>query len=207
MRKRYKGLSYGTPLALSDEMILATLDGQKTHTIRALSRKEAEKLQEEVNGWPCFWSAADEEWKRLPGPYGEVGDYLWVRESYRVRSGKTEYRLDEDPHHETPNSDWMPVVGMPEECSRLCLQITGYRFAKSIQALKVMDIYRDGFSSTFEGKRAKADLRNQFARYWNTRYRDPLDKWEADPSAWITEFRLLTPEESAALKKAKDFLK
>ncbi len=208
MRKRYKGLSYGTPLALSDEMIVAVLNGHKTHTIRALSRKEANKWQEEVDGWPCYWSVADEDWKRLPAPYGEIGDYLWVRESYRLRDdGQAEYRLDIDPNRETPNSDWLPVVGMPEECSRLCLQITGYRFEPHIQELRPLDVYRDGFASALKGKRGKADIRNQFARYWNTRYRALSDKWEANPAVWITEFKLLTLEENRALKKAKDFLR
>lgn len=206
MRKRYKGLSYGTPLALSDEMILATLEGQKTHTIRALSRKEAEKCKER-DGWPCLWIASEQNWKKLPGPYGEVGDYLWVRESYRMRNGKPEYRLIEDPDRQTANADWLPVVGMPEECSRMCLKITGYRYVPGVQTLKARDVYYDGFTTEYEGKRGKADLRNQFARYWNTRYRDSQDKWEANPAVWVTEFKLLTPEESQALKKAKDFLR
>jgi hypothetical protein len=207
MRKRYRGLSYGSPLALSDEMILATLDGQKTLTIRAISHKETEKGVKELESWPYTFNESKKEWVKLPGPYGEIGDYLWVRESYRVRSGKTEYRLDSDPEKQTPNVDWMPVVGMPEECSRMCLQVTGYRFVQGVQTLKVLDLYHDGFSSELEGKRGKADIRNQFARYWDTRYRDAADKWASNPSVWVTEFRLLTSEESKALKKAKDFLK
>lgn len=207
MRKRYRGLSYGTPLALSDEMILAVLDGQKTSTIRAVSRKEMEKGVKEIDGWPYIFSEAKKEWVKLSGPYGEVGDYLWVRESYRTAGTSTEYRLDVDPNKVTPNSDWMPVVGMPEEASRMCLQIVAYRFVSDVQSLKVMDLYRDGFSSTLEGKRAKADIRNQFARYWDTRYRDECEKWAAHPPVWVTEFKLLSPEESKSLKKAKDFLK
>jgi len=207
MRKRYRGLSYGTPLALSDEMILAVLNGQKTLTIRALSRKEAGKGVKAMDGWPYVFLDAKKAWVKLPGPYGEVGDYLWVRESYRVRDGATEYRLDLDPDKATPNTDWMPVVGMPEDASRMCLQITGYRFVPEVQTLKAIDLYHDGFSSELEGKRGKADIRRQFVRYWDTRYRDAADKWEANPSVWVTEFRLLTPEESKSLKKAKDFLK
>lgn len=206
MRKRYKGLSYGTPLALSDEMILAVLDAHKTHTIRALSRKECDKWQEEVEEWPCYRGDSD-RWTKLPGTYGEVGDYLWVRESYKVQDGKPVYRLDEDPDRQTPNSDWLPVVGMPEEFSRMILQITQYRFVRGVQTLRVRDIYHEGFASSYEGKRAKADIRNQFARYWNTRYRAPQDKWEANPAVWITEFKLLNAEESLSLKKAKDYLR
>jgi len=45
------------------------------------------------------------------------------------------------------------------------------------------------------------------ARYWNTRYRAPADKWESNPPVWIAEFVLLSQEESSALKKAKDYLR
>lgn len=188
-------------------MILAVLDGQKTITVRALSEKERSNDVRVISGWPCSWSDTRKEWIKLSGPYGEVGDYLWVRESYRVRKGQTEYRLISDPNRETPNSDWLPVVGMPEECSRICLKLTGCKYVNEVQSLKAMDLYHDGFSSEHEGKKGKADIRAQFVKYWDTRYRDVRDKWAANPPIWVTEFRLLSPEESAALKKAKDFLK
>jgi len=207
MRKRYKGLSYGMPLALSEEHIAAVLLGTKRHTVRCFSDKERKAMAGDLDGLPAFFATKNKLSKISP-PYGEVGDYLWVRESYKVQNDSVVYRMMEDPDKKTPNEEWMPVVGMPEEASRLCLLITGYRYLNGIQEISVADVERDGFKSDFPpGKRYDADIRNTFARYWNTRYRASKDKWEANPPAWIAEFVPLSAEESAALKKAKDYLR
>ena len=207
MRKRYKGLSYGMPLALSDELIEAVLRKTKTHTVRSLSSKDRSKISGEVDGLPAYRDSSN-RLTRLTLPYGEIGDYLWIREPYRISDGTTEYRMVSDPDRSTPNDEWLPVVGMPEEFSRICLLITGYKYLPGVQHLSVEDIEKEGFTSEYPpGKRYNADIRNSFARYWNTRYRASVDKWEANPPVWIAEFVLLSHEESAALKKAKDYLR
>jgi len=195
------------PLALGEEMIAGVLDGTKTHTIRVVSEKDRKKTDGYVGGLPASLDAK-RKLTRLTLPYGELGDYLWIRESYQLDDTEVRYRLMDDPSKSTPNEDWLPVVGMPEECSRICLLVTGYRYIHGVQDLSVEDIERDGFSSDYPpGKRCNADIRNTFARYWNTRYRSSKDKWEANPPVWIAEFVLLSKEESDALKKAKDYLR
>lgn len=181
--------AHGTPLALSEEMISALESGRKTLTVRAISRREQSLWEtEDADGWPIY-ETNNERWVRVKPPYGPVGSYLWVRESYRIDGGLVLYRAQRPEEA----AEWLPIVGMPEAYSRMKLIITGYRFIPGIHLIKTRDIRADGYSSKLEDKqKAKLDIREQFARAWNTRYREDWQRWEANPAAWITEFRLET---------------
>jgi hypothetical protein len=185
--------AHGTPLALSDEMLSALLEGRKKLTVRSISKREHSLWEtEDADGWPIY-ETNNERWVRVKPPYGPVGSYLWVRESYRIDDGNVIYKHRDDPENASCSANWLPVVGMPEAHSRMKLIITGYRFLPGIQLIKTRDIRADGYSSLLEDKqKSKLDVREQFARAWNTRYREDWQKWEANPAAWITEFELET---------------
>jgi hypothetical protein len=185
----------GFPLALSNEMIESVLSGEKVHTIRALNQKEYDMWENEnaTDGRPVWWCEEDQEWYLVPGPYGEAGEgYLWIRESYReLEDGSVEYRAIVDPKKRTANSEWAPVVGMPERHSRAKLMITGVRFVPGVQQLTKEDIIKDGFITRLGGDSGLADLRKQYRKYWNKRYRNALLKWKANPAVWICEFEIV----------------
>lgn len=205
MRKRFRGLSYGTPFVLSDEMVEAVLSGHKTLTIRVLSKKERDSGVTEIEGIPHQFSEATKSWEKISGPYGGM-DYLWVRENYCLVGTSPVYRLDV-PEEDRLNYSWLSSLNMPEHVSRYCLKITEHRYLSHVQDLSPMDIYREGFSSPLRGKEGKKDLIAQFSKSWDARHKDKSEKWEANPPVWLTEFRLLSPEEEKEMKKAKDYLK
>ena len=173
-----------TPLALSDGMITALQEGRKRMTVRALNERDYSFWQDEdEDGWPVFEDDYGDLF-RAPPPYGPRGSHLWVRESYRVEDGSAEYRQKTDPHRKTENSGWRPVVGMPEAYSRFRLRVTRYEFRAVVQSLTDDEIRKCGFSGP--------DVRSQFRRYWNKRYRAHFQKWEQNPAVWVVRFKLLT---------------
>ena len=177
-----------TPLALSDGMVTALLEGRKRMTVRALNERDYTFWQDEdEDGWPVFEDGFGDLY-RAPPPYGPKGSHLWVRESYKVLEGVAHYRQLSDPERKTANTDWMPVVGMPEAFSRFRLKITKYEFKASVQDLTDDEIRKCGFSGP--------DVRDQFQDYWNRRYRSHFQKWEQNPAIWITRFKLLTRKKS-----------
>lgn len=174
-----------TPLALSDEMITALLEGRKRMTVRALNERDYKFWQDEdENGWPIYEDDYGDLF-RAAAPYGPKGSYLWVRESYKVlEDGSVRYRQEDDPNRETPNTDWRPVVGQREAHSRFRLKVVGYQFYASVQDLTDDDLRRCGFSGD--------DVRTVFRKYWNKRYRSHYQKWEQNPAIWVARFKLLT---------------
>jgi hypothetical protein len=173
-----------TPLALSDEMVAALLDGRKRMTVRALNERDYRFWQDEDDkGWPVYEDDFGDTF-RAPSPYGPKGSHLWVRESYRLTDDSVEYRQQTDPDRKTENSEWLPVVGMPESFSRLRLKITRNEFRASVKELTDEEMQRCGFSGP--------DIRLKFKRYWNKRYRNRFQKWEQSPPIWVVKFKLLT---------------
>lgn len=194
-----------TPLALSDDMLSALKKGQLSMTVRALNERDYSSWHDEdEDGWPIYEDDFG-EWYRASPPYGPKGSYLWVRELYRVdEDGNPHYRFNEDcvnctcsqseacnptiPASPSQRAEakhsWLPLVGMPEAYSRYRLRVTRYEFRAGVRDLTDAEIRKCGFSGD--------DVREQFRKYWNKRYREHYQKWEQNPAIWITRFKLQT---------------
>ena len=92
------------PVIFNGEMVRAILDGRKTQTRRALNwkRQPYTEMAERDDGslWP--WAEDGEHGGDIwfPCPFGEVGDRLWVRETWGVVS----HDFDENERI----IDWVP---------------------------------------------------------------------------------------------------
>lgn len=151
------------PIIFSGPMIQAILAGRKTQTRRVVKpqpehwRCDAPGM-EDIGG--LAWKGRLCEADAFPGrppkhsdaledlcPYGQPGDLLYVKESWRPRSwsaeggwGEIEYRADgsarqvEGPWSfermfpfDMPPARWRPSTHMPRWASRITLEITGVR--------------------------------------------------------------------------------
>ena len=179
---------HSTPLALPDDLITALLEGRLKQIARALNERDLAFWQDEDDdGWPIYEDDFG-DWFRAPAPYGPRGSHLWVRESYRLTEDeKVEYRHQVDPNRETPNDDWLPVVGMPEAASRIRLKIVKYRFVPGVQNLKSRDLRDLGF----EGD-GLPELREAFKAYWNRRYRKSFQKYDQNPAIWVARLKVIS---------------
>ena len=156
------------PILFSGPMVRAILAGKKTMTRRV------------VNPQPVFdgafwtlhgagWSAGVDSVPCVQGhslatrnPYGQVGDRLWVRESFSAwfhgndwYGHPREYRKKHEcsnlfyrATHNFPDDDqkWVPSIFMPRWASRLALEITSVRIER-LQEITEEDAIAEGFKS------------------------------------------------------------
>lgn len=147
------------PMIFNAEMVRAILDGRKTQTRRIM------KNQPVLNGnlyevFGAAWSKGVTSVPAVPGhslstrcPFGEVGDRIWVRETFQgplipedelseflganpdkfESPAYCEYAADGGPRPEYVDADdntrhgWRPAIHMPRWASRITLEITGVR--------------------------------------------------------------------------------
>ncbi|EIL6378337.1 hypothetical protein LL615_002397, partial [Salmonella enterica] len=193
------------------EMVRAILEGRKTQTRRVLATyQDAVKFCPEwdVNGKQIFIVLGEKDHTgmnpvitAIPCPFGQPGDRVWVRETFRVHSRATDvatlvYRASvrnswtEQTHRvpvavcnkpATPEK-WTPSIHMPRWASRITLEITGVRVER-LNSITESDAEAEGVTDTGFG-----DLLVDGYRYlWKSIYGE--ESWAANPWVWVIEFK------------------
>lgn len=198
------------------EMVRAILDGRKTQTRRPIKWKQTRftEIAERDDGslWP--WAEDCERGGDIwfACPYGEVGDRIWVRETFRVHSRATDvatlvYRASvrnswtEQTHRvpvavcnkpATPEK-WTPSIHMPRWASRITLEITDVRVER-LNNISYDDAISEGIKQEWTcidpglGSYAhKNDVQDDYETLWKSIYGD--DSWQANPWVWVIEFK------------------
>ncbi|EBN0009906.1 hypothetical protein F2V30_18825 [Salmonella enterica subsp. enterica] len=192
-------------MIFNGEMVRAILEGRKTQTRRPIKWKQTRftEIAERDDGslWP--WAEDCERGGDIwfTCPFGEVGDRIWVRETFRVHSRATDvatlvYRASvrnswtEQTHRvpvavcnkpATPEK-WTPSIHMPRWSSRITLEITDVRVER-LNSITESDAEAEGVTDTGFG-----DLLVDGFRYlWKSIYGD--DSWQANPWVWVIEFK------------------
>jgi hypothetical protein len=148
------------PIIFSGPMVRAIIEGRKTQTRRVVKRTRASWQLEDV---PATWC-----------PYGQIGDLLWVRETWRFlgvdmnRHGRTHWVEDavvqyKDETRRTVEVDWeigeaelrrhnrwRPSIHMPRWASRLTLRITDVRVQR-VQEISEEDADQEGIPRNWCG--------------------------------------------------------
>ncbi|EDL5735622.1 hypothetical protein CWG78_24025 [Salmonella enterica subsp. enterica serovar Halle] len=191
------------------EMVRAILDGRKTQTRRPIKWKQTRftEMAERDDGslWP--WAEDCERGGDIwfACPYGEIGDRIWVRETFRVHSRATDvatlvYRASvrnswtEQTHRvpvavcnkpATPEK-WTPSIHMPRWASRITLEITDVRVER-LRDLSEEDAKSEGIIPSAGGVLPGWEYRINFRDLWMDIY--GADNWEANPWVWVIEFK------------------
>jgi len=195
------------PIIFSGEMVKAILDGRKIQTRRVI------KPQPPTSGWnpkehseePGYWIGYSENGKLRNDvgglkndcgwkcPYGQVGDRLWVRETWSDEGCACYepcncpffwFKADIPPHTlEDEQPKWRPSIHMPRWTSRITLEITGVRVER------VQDI--DEIVATHEGieKHLGIHARHDFSILWDSINGKRGYGWDKNPWVWVIEFR------------------
>lgn len=196
------------------EMVRAVLDGRKTQTRRIVNGVPS---SHDFHGWVLSSTSAKDEGKacwaigkspllnkpiRARCPFGEVGDRLWVRETFRVHSRATDvatlvYKASEQQSWTQQTcrvpiekcnkpavvDKWTPSIHMPRWASRITLEITGVRVER-LQDISAEDAAAEGLTG-----RAKM---HDFGVLWSSIYGD--ESWQANPWVWVIEFKRVEVE-------------
>lgn len=155
------------PILFSSAMIRALLAGRKTQTRRLYKPRVPapyEIIDEREDGslWP-FFSDEYGDYHEVPCPYGDLGDRLWVRETWAVRLDQDHVKpRDLDPKRDAPffwadpqtcntgcagaAGKRRPGIFLPRWASRLTLGVTAVRVQR-LQDISEEDARAEGFDS------------------------------------------------------------
>ncbi|UEW68593.1 hypothetical protein [Burkholderia gladioli] len=221
------------PILFSAPMVRAILDGRKTQTRRVVKHQPPEDVApitvaryhptiidrhgDEAPGDEVFGAYSEDGVWGCKCPYGEPGDRLWVRETWRGvveinPPGKTtelgvaryvpdqEYcrRVEYQATHERDGEPWRPSIHMPRWASRITLEITGVRVER-LQDISEQDAIAEGIERTSDGFSVDggrhfhaARARDSFASLWDSLNEERGLGWEANPWVWVIEFQPFT---------------
>lgn len=189
------------------EMVRAILEGRKTQTRRPIKWKQTRftEIAERDDGslWP--WAEDCERGGDIwfACPFGEVGDRIWVRETFRVHSRATDvatlvYRASvrnswTEQTHRVPvavcnkpatSDKWTPSIHMPRWASRLLLEITDVRVER-LNNISECDAKAEGGPTecTLIGDKYFPGFRS----LWKSIYGE--ESWDANPWVWVIKFK------------------
>lgn len=208
------------PILFSGPMVRAILDGRKTQTRRVVKFPSDGGEQKYLGMNGCglhVFAPGGPGWGgEMYCPYGQVGDRLWVRETWMETcdrdtlepNGKVIYRAtwvgpgpvkcDGDGFtvwnkDGTAASPWRPSIHMPRWASRLTLEITGVRVER-LQDISEADTIAEGVQIDViagdDGFRC-SNAKGCFQELWESI--NGQGSWDANPWVWVVGFKVVTP--------------
>lgn len=207
------------PILFTADMVKAIVAGRKTQTRRKIKLRDGslpddESISTHLDGSfdkVMDFSKTFPYWQELKCPYGQPGDRLWVRETWKWEgdggaafylAGVPEYRAGrltgqwlewpyQTPYTAEPNltTPWHPSIHMPRAASRITLEITHIR-AQRLHDMTEADAYNEGFEWVGHGDISTC---HQFQEIWE-KINGP-HSWEQNPWVWAITFRVLSPLE------------
>nr|WP_257008994.1 hypothetical protein [Burkholderia sp. AU4i] len=204
------------PILFSGPMVRAIIEGRKTQTRRPVKSQPPAETRDvftfhhpdpRTHFW-AFDGGSLLDWAQ-PCPYGEVGDHLYVRETWQHSNhplGPYDgdclvfYRADylDDPHgpdgEKSPEGkyrDWRPSIHMPRAASRITLEITGV-CAERLQCIEWDEAIAEGIPDPRRAARRVDPVVGtvaQFRKLWDGLNAARGHGWDANPWVWVVEFR------------------
>ncbi|MGB6056351.1 MAG: hypothetical protein WBG17_14055 [Burkholderiaceae bacterium] len=212
------------PIRMTAPEVRALLDGTKTQTRRAVKPRNGGTIL----GWGGP-GIAMENLGTIDGcmhvetvlcPYGQPGDRLWVRETWKY--GVAAYDLqnvevaqyqatpgvndnaDQEVHMAQWEDRWRPSIHMPRWASRITIKITSVRVER-LQDISEADAFAEG---VYDGTPCRCDEPLDFVRscgncggrlvnaiYLYRTLWESLNgpgSWDANPWVWVVEFERVT---------------
>ena len=206
------------PILFSGTMVRAIIEGHKTMTRRVVKPQpdgpgpsHAAFLQE------CgLWVFGNNSGRLVRCPYGQPGDRLWVRETFRLPSrhddatpeelaaqvSRTEIRYLADGDVDL-NGKTRPGIFLRYGWHRILLEVVSVRVER-VQDITCADAEAEGMSSNpmrlfHEGIMPRSiDFRipmpiQRFIGTWNAINYKRGYGWDANPWVWVVEFKRVKP--------------
>ena len=200
------------PILFRGDMVRAILDGRKDVTRRPVKLDMASNMDEgrgatdTAAGYPYIETDDGHVSVTKLCPYGQVGDHLWVRETFTlveplpdrtptyprakfctIDGNDTEvwYRADGDLgiliYCDPDGPRWKPSIHMPRAASRITLAIT------DIRVERLHEITED------DARREGVDSRQAFFELWDQMHSKSAFASVFNPFVWRIEFTRVTP--------------
>jgi hypothetical protein len=169
------------PILFSTPMVQAILEGRKTQTRRVVKPQPGDHPDDDGHVlYRC--------------PYGQVGDVLWVKETYAYARYDFDHIADQFIY-KSDYSDhfvywkWKPSLFMPKSAARIFLKITNVR-VKRLHHISSTDIKSEGAHYTI-------DYYDSLLDAWQSLWQsiNGEQSWNGNPYVWVIEFeRIDKPE-------------
>ena len=188
------------PIIFTTEMVKAILEGRKTQTRRAIEPQP--KYDERyIGGW-CLEGRRSitpiEIFNKglMQGccPYGQVGDRLWVRETWQTTElqdcvlYKADYTKDDLQAEQCDFGKWRPSIHMFRQDSRITLEITDIRVER-LQEIKATDALKEGVGLNKPYIHADLKVLADFTELWDSLNAQRGYSWDLNPWVWVISFK------------------
>lgn len=203
-------------MIFNEPMVRAILSGQKTQTRRIVKNVTPDNcmtLTKPIKTRDGVYTHVMDAPKHGLCPHGNVGDRIWVRETWQgplvdfehsddlLRNAekyeKPEncvYEADGVPAPEFYDADdnlrccWRPSIHMPRWASRILLEITNVRVER-LQAITLGDICKEFGCGLYDFRPATHGFQ-AWEELWESIYgADNPKSWQANPWVWVIEFK------------------
>jgi hypothetical protein len=188
------------PILFNTEMVKAVLSGRKTQTRRVVKPQPTPDPSKIVrfndDEFICESNSGKVgifEPNTLKCPYGQVGDRLWVRETWQSDKDKTKfiYKADYSEFFTCDNDilfGWKPSIHMIRRASRINIEIVDIRIER-VQDISPEDALSEGI--TFIGKPSYFTSIIVFKRLWDSINKKRGYGWDVNPWVWVVEFKVI----------------
>lgn len=208
------------PILFSAPMVRAIREDRKTQTRRVVKPSklpDGNWMVETIGGTHkiTHWDNDTAETSILTCPYGQPGDFLWVRETWMpdaphdgTWAATSFYGCKNSPLSDIPERfrtpahclyraswtgndlvGWKPSIHMPRWASRITLEITGVRVER-LWDISDSDSLAEGIYPTSTGL-YPGSPKAVYRKLWES-INGP-GSWEANPFVWVLEFRRVKP--------------
>lgn len=199
------------PIFFSVPEVRAILEGRKTMTRRVIKRNRLREPTSETEDSRGLIVGGDAYPVARLCPYGQPGDRLWVRETWDFRSWdvgrvRIAYAADGKQIDATPPAGWNPTIynyerwrpsiHMPRWASRILLEVVSVRVER-VQDISEEDAKAEGMGMDYDGPysfRQGFNYRGGFMGPWDSSNAKRGHGWDANPWAWVIEFKRIEPE-------------
>ncbi len=176
------------PILFKGEMIRAILEGRKTQTRRVV-KPQPDSVRKSVFVESGYETIHGYE---IKCPYGQVGDRLWVRETFNSDwCDHVIYKADGgsaiDAGYKT-EPKWKPSIHMKRQYSRINLEITDIRIER-LQDITEKDSQDEGVSLLNLGDLGIETNKSAFRSLWDNINASMGYGWSKNPWVWVVEFR------------------
>lgn len=203
------------PILFNTEMVQAILEGRKTQTRRLIKPQPIEeqggfRYEKSKVHFYCNNAAIVSRQHLDFSPFGQVGDRLWIRETWCCLHGYGDtpnkedfvrYKADSGAGEQviTDVKGWRPSIHMPRVYSRILLEITGIRVER-IQDITPHDKQAEGIDygdllTKQHGELSMDDLYlfeaidSEFQQLWDSINTKRGYGWNVNPWVWVIEFK------------------
>jgi len=191
------------PILFKGEMVRAILEGRKTQTRRIV--KPQPYLDDRGNliydkwnfGQTAFGKPNFDNLAKMKCPYGQVGDRLWVRETWSLLKSDPEggpiygtliYKATDSRKSSMWDQKWKPSIHMSRNASRINLEITDIRIER-LQDITEKDAQAEGVSRLNLGDLGIETNKSAFRSLWDNINASMGYGWSKNPWVWVVEFR------------------